>query len=54
MYVHIFKYVYRYAVPYVGTVSNIPNITNILSNSGHRVGHQSGYMRVQDKTLPAL
>ena len=34
--------VYMYGVPYVGTVSDMPNIHNILTNEGCRFGHQSG------------
>ena len=35
------KYVRSIVVPYVGTVADIPNTHNVLTNIGHRFGHQS-------------
>ena len=41
-----------YAIPYVGTVPDMPNIPNILTNVGHRFGHQSSLGRVQEEAGP--
>ena len=46
IYVHFYRLLcLTYAVPYVGTLSNVPdmpNIHNIWVHIGHRFGHQAG------------
>ena len=52
-YMYAALHVGTHAVLYVGTVPDTPNIINILTNIGHRCGHQSGYTRAQDRMRPA-
>ena len=43
-----------YAIQYVGTVPDMPDIFNILTNVGHRFGHQSSLGRVQEEARPLV